>query len=207
MAGDPDGFKLYIFCGISRRCTSSQVIRFADQSHGLAKLQIADELGKQEFDLHCDGTSCSNKNLVVMQVTLKNKTTLSMGFDPVAHETAQTLLDLAINKLTKFAVLNSPQDSAKELERMLGNVVGFMSDRANTMKCVGRLLNKHITAALQKEIQIQFLHCNAHFLLGLRLQRTWDWRAVWEETIYLCSRFSHALLSLLCADIFAWAAI
>ena len=49
---------------------------------------------------------------------------------------------------------------------MLGNVVGFMSDRANTMKCVGRLLKKHITTALQKEIQIQFLHCNAHFLLG-----------------------------------------
>ena len=144
----------------------SSNLRFADQSHGLAKLQIADELGKQEFDLHCDGTSRSNKKFVGMQVTLKNKRTLCMGFDPVAHETAQTLLDLAINKLTEFAVLNSPQDSAKELERMLGNVVGFMSDRANTMKCVGRLLNEHITTALQKEIQIQFLHCNAHFLLG-----------------------------------------
>ena len=106
-----------------------------------AKLQIADQLGKQEFDLHCDGTSHSNKKCVGMQVALKNKRTLCIGFDP-----AQTLLDLAKNKLTEFAVLNSPQDSAKELERMLGNVVGFMSDRANTMKCVGRLLNKHSTS-------------------------------------------------------------
>ena len=37
----------------------SSNLRFADQSHGLAKLQIADELGKQEFDLHCDGMSRS----------------------------------------------------------------------------------------------------------------------------------------------------
>ena len=102
-----------------------------------------------------------------MQVTLKDKRTLCMGFDPVAHETAQTLLDLAVNKLTEFAVLNSPEDSAKELEKMLGNVVGFMSDQANTMKCAGRLLNEHITTALLQEIQIQFLHCNAHFLLGV----------------------------------------
>ena len=132
----------------------------------------------QQFDLQCDGTSRSNNKFDGMQVTLKDKRTQCMGFDPVAHETAQTLLDLAVNKLTEFAVLNSPEDSAKELERMLGNVVGFMSDQANTMKCAGRLLNEHITTAgrllnehittaLLQEIQIQFLHCNAHFLLGV----------------------------------------
>ena len=43
-----------------------------------------------------------------------------MRFDPVVHETAQTLLDLAINKLTEFAVLKSPRDSAKELQEDAG---------------------------------------------------------------------------------------
>ena len=47
----------------------SSNLRFADQSHGLAKLQlqIADELGKQECDLHCDGTSRGNKKCVGMR--------------------------------------------------------------------------------------------------------------------------------------------
>ena len=66
----------------------------------------------------------------------------------MANETAQTVLDLALSKLNEFATLTFREDTEAEKKKMLKNLVGLMTDRANTMKCVGKLLQQHITATL-----------------------------------------------------------
>ena len=142
-------------------------LRFADQSHSLSRIQVAEALSQKRYDMHTDGTSKKTKKFVGFQVTLENQQTLCLGFDPVANETAQTVLDIALSKLDEFAMLTSTEDTEAEKKKMLQNLVGLMTDRANTMKCVGKLLKQHITATLQQEVQIEFLHCNAHFLLGI----------------------------------------
>ena len=47
-------------------------LRFADQSHSLAKMQVAESVSTQHFDLHADGTTKKQK-YVGLQVTLENK--------------------------------------------------------------------------------------------------------------------------------------
>ena len=147
--------------------SKTSALRFTEQIHPVANLHIAEELSQQHFDLHIDGTSKNTKKYVGMQVTLEDKTTLSLGFDPVAHETAQTLLDLALSKLLELAQLHSPEDAEQQLRNMLSNLVGVMSDRAATMKAFSKRLQDHIQLELDPNVQIDFLNCNAHFLLGL----------------------------------------
>ena len=50
---------------------------------------------------------------------------------------------------------------------MLRNMVGIMTDRANTMKAFDRQLDSLRTEVANPEIQLEFLYCNAHFLFGL----------------------------------------
>lgn len=52
---------------------------------------------------------------------------------------------------------------------MLSNMVSTMSDRAGTMNCFAKLLDDHRTGLINPEIRLEFLHCNAHFLLGLSM--------------------------------------
>ena len=142
-------------------------LRIADQTHSLAKFHIAEEMANKEYDLHTDGTSKNTKKYVGFQVTLEDKKMLSLGFDPVARENVQTVLDLTVNKLSELALLYSPDDSAHQLKNMLRNMVGIMTDRANTMKAFDRQLDSLRTEVANPEIQLEFLYCNAHFLLGL----------------------------------------
>ena len=90
-----------------------------------------------------------------------------MAFDPVACENVQTVLDLTVNKLSELALLYSPDDSAHQLKNMLRNMVGIMTDRANTMKAFDRQLDSLRTEVANPEIQLEFLYCTARFLLGL----------------------------------------
>ena len=113
-------------------------LRFADQTHAVAKMHVAGKLATKKFDLHADGTSRSTKKYVGFQVTLQDKKTLALGFDPVSQETAQTLLDVSLSKLEEFSLLHSPEDSQNQLKIMLGNIVGIMTDRAVKMKCFGK---------------------------------------------------------------------
>ena len=91
---------------------------------------------------------------------------LSLGFDPVARENVQTVLDLTVNKLSELSLLYSPDDSAQQLKNMLRNMVG-MIDRANTMRAFDRQLDSLRTEVANPEIQLEFLYCTARFLLGL----------------------------------------
>ena len=46
---------------------------------------------------------------------------LSLGFDPVANETAQTVLDLALQKLNDCALLLDPADADQQIKKILQN--------------------------------------------------------------------------------------
>lgn len=95
---------------------SKTSLRFVHQTHAVAKLQIADALTSNKYDLHADGTSRSTKKYIGFQVTLEDKSTLGLGFDPVAHDTAQTILDLALHKLSElslFTLLTNPRRNSK----------------------------------------------------------------------------------------------
>lgn len=50
---------------------------------------------------------------------------------------------------------------------LLQRLSALMSDRASVMKAYGRQLNLTRQDLLQSDDSLAFLHCNAHFLLGL----------------------------------------
>ena len=91
-----------------------------------------------------------------------------MGFNAVAHETARTILDLTLDRIQELSVLNNEEDSKNETRKITQNLVGLMSDRASNMKSAGRLLDEHRAVQLpDTTVQLEFLHCNTHFLLAL----------------------------------------
>lgn len=50
---------------------------------------------------------------------------------------------------------------------MLQNLTGLMSDRASVMKSFDNSFNQQRQQTLRTNENMEFLHCNAHFLLGL----------------------------------------
>ena len=50
---------------------------------------------------------------------------------------------------------------------MLRNITGMMSDRASVMKSYHKAMDSMRQQTLCTEESIEFLHCNAHFFLGL----------------------------------------
>ena len=53
---------------------------------------------------------------------------------------------------------------------ILRNLAGVMTDRAAVMKRFKKDLNEAIQTTLGTEESIEFLECNAHFLLGLSVK-------------------------------------
>ena len=102
-------------------------------------MQVAEAMPTQHFYLHADGTTKKHKKYFGLQVTLDNKRTLFLGFNAVAHETARTILDLILDRIQEFSVLNSAEDSENEKRKILQNHVGLTPERASNMKSAGRL--------------------------------------------------------------------
>ena len=103
-------------------------LRFADQGHVLAKIQLGDEMNKAEgWDLHSDGTTKDHRKYMGHQVTLNNGKTLSAGFIAVETEDTTTLLDVATGILKEVADIYSgdPEndDSEKKYKSMLENMI------------------------------------------------------------------------------------
>ena len=61
----------------------------------------------------------------------------------------------------------SEEEAQENFCRMLQQLSGVMSDRASVMKSFNKALDEERKMLLQSEEGLQFLHCNAHFLLGL----------------------------------------
>lgn len=142
-------------------------LRFADQAHVVSKSHVAEVLSHEDhWHLHIDGTSRSGKTYICQQATT-SKGTLSMGFTPVTTEDTTTLVDIAINLLEELSELHPGGADQVNFYHILLGLSGIMSDRAAVMKSFGRRLEAERKELLQEDEGLEFLHCNAHFLLGL----------------------------------------
>lgn len=150
---------------------ASTVVNMADEAHVLAKFQISEKIADcKTFVLHLDGTSRDHKKILGHQMTFDSGQNLTVGFMPIAVEDSETLLEAAIGILQERAELTedvSTEGTEDNFKNLLSKLCTTMSDRASVNKKFNRLLNDYKTETLGTESDINFLFCNAHFLLGL----------------------------------------
>ncbi|GFO34539.1 WD repeat and hmg-box DNA-binding protein 1 [Plakobranchus ocellatus] len=147
---------------------SEQTLRdIADEAHVLSKVLTAERLQQSKFVLHLDGTSRDKKKIVGHQVTLDNGDTLSLGYTDVATEDAATLLDVTISILRELGEIYDPDHQETIFKEILSKLQCTMTDRASVMKKFCKELNDTCHSTLSNNEELTFLHCNAHFLLGL----------------------------------------
>ncbi|RUS77902.1 hypothetical protein EGW08_014333 [Elysia chlorotica] len=147
---------------------SQQTLRdIADEAHVLSKVLTAEKLRQSQFILYLDGTSRDKQKIVGHQVTLENGDTLSLGYTDVATEDAATLLDVTISILRELGEIYAPGDQESVFKEILSKLKGTRTDRASVMKKFCRDLDSSCKSTLGNDEQLVFLHCNAHFLLGI----------------------------------------
>ena len=148
-------------------------MRFADRGNVLSEMHLAETiLDSNGFDLHTDGTSRDHRTYVGNQATMSTGRVMSFGYSMVATEDTETLLDVATRLLMELSDIytaddGDPDEKYKELLRKL---IGLMSDRASVMKSFNNAMNEkrcEILGLGQDDVQLQYLYCSAHFLLGL----------------------------------------
>ena len=116
-------------------------------------------------DLHSDGTSRDHRKYVGHQVTTDSGKSLSCGFIPVCQENTATLVDIAYGLLQELADVYDTEKVDEVFKGMLKNLSGLMSDRASVMKSFDKAFSEKRKDLLETEEDMEFLHCNAHFLL------------------------------------------
>ena len=105
---------------------------------------------------------------MISGLTLDDGTNLYLGFTLVASEDANTLLDVTINLFRKISQCHSGfsnQDTSSTLKNLLRKIKSTMTDRASAMKLFDKKLQDFLRSELGADVEISFLHCNAHFLL------------------------------------------
>ena len=145
-------------------------VNIADEGHVLAKIQATEQmLTAANYTLHADGTGRNGQKIVAHQISLDNGSTLSLGFTTVATENADTLLDVTVQLLRELTDVYCTDDADKEetFKALLSKMTSLMSDRAAVMKSYDSKIKEFIESELGHEVSVHFLHCNAHFLLGL----------------------------------------
>ena len=146
-------------------------INISGEGAVLASVQATEAvLNSENCTLHTDGTSRSQKKFVSQQFTLDNKVTITLGHRTVAAEDAVTLLDITIKQLEEMSDLYADatdQDKDTIYKSLLTKLTSLMSDRAAVMKKFNRDFHAFVQTQLGQDIAVHFLHCNAHFLLGL----------------------------------------
>ena len=142
------------------------VRRYADQGHVLAKVQVAEAVSAGNFDIHTDGTSRDKKKWIGYQIKTAEES-LCCGFTTVATENASTLVETTLMLLQELSEVYSEGDRQEHFKQILRNLAGVMTDRAAVMKKFKKDLNEAVQTTLETEESIEFLECNAHFLLGL----------------------------------------
>jgi aubergine-like protein len=147
-------------------------MRFADRGNVLRKMHLAETILEADgFDLHTDGTSRSDRCYVGNQATISTGLVMSFGYSMVVTEDTETLLDLATRLLMELSDVYTADDGDQQLiyKNLLRKMISLMSDRASVMKSFNTAMNRNRneTLGLGDDEQLQYLYCNAHFLLGL----------------------------------------
>ena len=117
----------------------------------------------------CDGTSREHKKIVGQQLSLDNNQTLSLGFKTVASEDAITLLEVTFQQLDEMIILYAKHKGEVQNEvfkELISKLTSLMSDRAAVRKRFHKDLADFIQSELGHETMLNFLHCQAHYLLG-----------------------------------------
>ena len=142
-----------------------------DEVYVVAQVQVMEGiLNSNDATLHSDGTRRDHKKIVSHQLSLSNGKTFYLGYAPVASENANTLLDLSLSLLHQLSVTYSNfafVDTQELMKTVLSTITSLMTDRASAMKSYGRLFEEHVKKEVGEDLVIHFLHCNAHYLLGL----------------------------------------
>ena len=137
----------------------------------LAKIQATERiLSVSNCTMHVAGTSKDSKKTVGQQITLDTGETLSLGFTPIASEDAATLLEMTIHQLQKMEDLYcdaTDDDEDQVFKALLKKLTSFMTDPAAVMKKFDADFLQSIRTQVGQETVVHFLHCNAHYLLGL----------------------------------------
>jgi len=141
------------------------VRRYADQGHVLAKIQVAEAVVSNTFDIHSDGTTRDKRKYIGYQVTT-SEGPLSCGFTTVASENASTLIETTLTMLQELSEVFCPEDKEHYYRQILQNLSGVMTDRTAVMKKYKKDLNDAVQATLGTQESTEFPGCNAHFLLG-----------------------------------------
>ena len=85
------------------------------------------------------------------------------------REDSKTLVDITVNLFYENAsVMTLPEDETNEVvKEIYSNLASTMTDRTATMKTFGRQFAEKKNEILETDTGLEFLFCNAHFLLGL----------------------------------------
>ena len=146
-------------------------INIADEGHVLTKIQTAEEiLAAENCTIHTDGTSRGGKKIMGHQITLDNGDTLSLGFSTLAAEDATSALDLTVNLLQEITDLyceETEEEQGHVFKTLLSKLTSVMTDRAAVMKSFDEKFLTFLQSELGQSVTLHFLHCNAHFLLGM----------------------------------------
>ena len=146
-------------------------VNIADEGHVLSKVQAAEQmLEVDNFTLHTDGTSRGGKKIMGYQITLDDGDSISLGFSTLATEDASTVLDVTVDLLKETTDLyceGKEEDKDHTFRTLLSKLTSVMTDRAAVMKSFDEKLLSFLQSELGHNITLHFLHCNAHFLLGM----------------------------------------
>ena len=142
-------------------------LRISDQAHVMSKAHVTEVLLQEDFhDLHVDGTSRGGQKYIAQAVTTTTGT-YSLGFTSVATEDTTTLVEVTLQMLEELSGLHTEHEAQQNFLDMLSRLSAVMTDRASVMKSFTQCLQRERQVLLQTEEGLDFLHCNAHFLLGL----------------------------------------
>jgi aubergine-like protein len=157
--------------------------------HVLAKVHIADSmLTSSGYDMHSDGTTRDHRKYLGSQITLADGNVMSMGYTMVMTEDTETLLDAAITAaitiLQELADIHgsNPEQVNDNFLTILRRLAGLMSDRASVNKSFNKAINQKRRDILQDDsLQLEFVYCSAHYLLGLSSESEKVMKAIQKE--------------------------
>ena len=89
---------------------------------------------------------------------------VSTGFKPVAVEDSSTLLDNAIAMIEELCDMYDADNREHIFKSILQKMFAVKSDRASFNE---KLSNYRKSELGDETVDIHYLYCNAHFLLGL----------------------------------------
>ena len=127
---------------------SERTVRsYADQGHVLAKIQVAEAVESNTFDIHSDGTPRDKTKYTGYQATT-SEGPLSCGFTTAASENVSTLIETTLTMLQELSEVFCPEDKERYFRQILQNLSGVMTHRAVVMKKYKKDLNDAVQATL-----------------------------------------------------------